>query len=110
MCPDRYSPADTLITDYCDNDAKWGPLLFLRPARSQRWNSLRCIALAMFPGVTLGLLGSILFRALAHRLGRPALPIYVFPFLLTAFYFFLCRMLLAPSWNRRAALLTNGRA
>jgi hypothetical protein len=110
MCPDRYSPADTLITDFCDSDAKWGPLLFLRPARSQRWSGWRCLALATFPGLALGLLGSVLVGALAHSLNRPSLPVYVFPSLLTGFYFLVCRMLLAPSWNRRAALLTNGRA
>lgn len=105
-----YSPADTLYTDYCDNDAKWGPFLFLRPARSQRLATWRCALLALLPGVPLGLVGSIIYRMLALHLGRPWLPVYVFPTLLSGFYFLVGRVFLAPPWNRRAAKLTNGKA
>ncbi len=110
MSPGRYSPADTFITDYCDSDSVWGPLLFLRPARSQRLTTQRCLLIAMLPGIPFGLLGSILYRVLAHAIGRPALPVLVFPLVMTAFYFLVIRLLLAPPWNRRAAWLTNGRA
>jgi hypothetical protein len=110
MSPGRYSPADTFITDYCDSDSAWGPLLFLRPARSQRFTALRCALIAILPGVPFGLLGSILYRALAHAIARPGLPVWVFPLVMTVFYFLVFRLLLAPPWNRRAAWLTNGRA
>ena len=110
MLPGRYSPADTYITDYCDTDSAWGPLLFLRPARSERFTTRRCSVIALMPGIPFGLLGSVLYRLLAHAIGRPALPVFVFPVVMTGFYFLLCRYLLMPPWNRRAALLTNGRS
>lgn len=110
MHHENFTPADTLITDFCDADAKWGPLLFLRPARSERFGITRCIGLAILPGVALGLFGSILLGAIALVLGRPTLPVYVFPLLLSTFYFLVCRVVLAPAWNRRASMLTNGRA
>jgi hypothetical protein len=105
-----YTPTDALITDYCDTDSKWGPLLFLRPARSEALTVVRCAMLALLPGVFLGLIGSILFRLLTWGLGRPALSVAAFPIVLTTAYFFVCRFLLAPAWNRRAKLLSNGRS
>jgi hypothetical protein len=110
MRPHDFTPEDTLITDYCDSDTSWGPLLFLRPARSEPLGSWRCFVLAVLPGSALGLFGSLVYRFLAALLGRPALPVFVFPILLTAFYFLTCRFLLAPPWNRRANLLTRGRS
>lgn len=110
MRQNDFSPSDTLITDFCDSDSKWGPLLFLRPARSERLDMRRCVALAILPGAAFGLLGSNLLGAVATLLGRPVFPIYLFPFTLSAFYFLLCRLVLAPAWNRRANLLSNGRA
>lgn len=110
MRPHNFTPADTVITDYCDTDSKWGPLLFLRPARSEHFSVERSLALAIMPGVAFGLLGSISFQVVAQLLVRPALPLYAFPLLLTTFYFCVVRLLLAPSWNRRADLLSNGRS
>jgi hypothetical protein len=109
MQPGRYSPADAYITDYCDSDSAWGPLLFLRPARSQRLTTLRCFVIALMPGAPFGLLGSVLYRMLSQAIGRPALPVYVFPVVMTSFYFLLCRFLLMPPWNRRAAWLAPRR-
>ncbi len=110
MRPHDYTPSDAIITDYCDTDSKWGPLLFLRPARSERFTVLRCLVLAILPGVFLGLIGSIVFRLITLVLGRPALPVGIFPLVLTLAYFLVCRFVLAPSWNRRASLLTNRRS
>ncbi|HMA93666.1 MAG TPA: hypothetical protein VKP30_13335 [Polyangiaceae bacterium] len=110
MRRNEYTPSDTLITDFCDTDSKWGPLLFLRPARSQRFSVYRCMALAILLGGGFGALGNILLLLIARALERPALPIFAFPLLLTAFYFLASCLVLAPSWNRRASLLTNGRA
>jgi hypothetical protein len=104
-----YTPIDTVITEFCDTDSKWGPLLFLRPARSERLEVGRCAVMALLPGILFGLLGSILFSLMARHFGRPALPVYVLPILVTAFYFGVCRIVLAPAWNRRAALLMGRR-
>jgi hypothetical protein len=84
-------------------------LLFLRPARSQRFTTLRCLAIAIMPGIPFGLLGSVLYRMLSQMIGRPALPLIVFPIVMTSSYFLLCRFLLMPPWNRRATWLNNGR-
>lgn len=109
MPPRDFTPIDTLVTDYCDTDSKWGPLLFLRPARSKHWSLARCLILAAFPGLFLGLLGSILFALIARQFDRPALPVYFLPVVLTTAYFAACRIILAPSWNRRANLLSGRR-
>lgn len=109
MRPGDYTPTDTLITDYCDNDSNWGPLLFLRPARSEHLDAGRCVVMAVLPGVFFGLLGSILYVLIARAIEHPPLPIYVLPILFTAACFGACRVVLAPSWNRRATLLMGGR-
>lgn len=109
MTSNRYSPADTFITDFCDTDAHWGPFLFVRPGRSQRLSANRCLVLAGLFGMPLGLVGGIFYGLVAHLLRRPTLPLLVFPLLMTLFYFVVCQLVLAPPWNRRAACLTNGR-
>jgi hypothetical protein len=63
--------------------------------------------LALLPGVFLGLFGSILFALVARQFERPPLPIYFLPIVLTTAYFAACRIILAPSWNRRAELLSG---
>ena len=107
MSPKQYSPADTFITDFCDTDSHWGPFLFVRPARSERLSVDRCALLATLFGVPLGLLGGIAHRLMAATLGRPTLPLVVFPVIVTLFYFLVCEIVLAPPWNRRSACLTN---
>jgi hypothetical protein len=104
-----YTPTDTLITDYCDNDAHWGPLLFLRPARSEHLEIRRCAVIAVLPGIFFGLLCSILYALVARAADRPALPLHVLPVLFSAACFALCRIVFAPSWNRRATLLMGRR-
>jgi hypothetical protein len=109
MRPGDYTPTDTLITDYCDNDAHWGPLLFLRPARSEHLETGRCAVIALLPGIFFGLLCSILYALVARAVDRPALPLHVLPVLFSAACFGLCRIVFAPSWNRRATLLLGPR-
>jgi hypothetical protein len=107
MTPNRYSPADTLITDFCDTDSHWGPFLFVRPARSERFTAYRSMILAAFFGVPLGLLAGMFYGCLARILERPTLPFAAFPVLVTTFCFLVCEMVIAPPWNRRAACLNN---
>lgn len=107
MSANRYSPADTFITDFCDRDSHWGPFLFVRPARSERFTAYRSIMLATLFGVPLGLLGGMFYGFIARFVERPTLPLLAFPPLLTAFYYLVCEIVLAPPWNRRAACLTN---
>jgi hypothetical protein len=109
MRPGDYTPTDTLITDYCDNDATWGPLLFLRPARSEYLGTRRCALIAVLAGVFFGLLGSILYALIARAGDHPPLPLPVLPILFSAAIFGACRIVLAPSWNRRATLLLGRR-
>lgn len=104
-----YTPTDTLITDYCDNDAHWGPLLFLRPARSEHLGTGRCAVIALLPGIFFGLLCSVLYALVARLTQHPGLPIYVLPILFSAACFGVCQLVLAPSWNRRATLLLGPR-
>jgi hypothetical protein len=109
MRPGDYTPIDTLITDYCDNDSNWGPLLFLRPARSEHLGAWRCVVIALLPGIFFGLLCSISYALIARAFDRPPVAIHVLPILFSAAYFAALRIVLAPSWNRRAALLMGRR-
>jgi hypothetical protein len=109
MRPGDYTPTDTLITDYCDSDSNWGPLLFLRPARSEYLGAGRCAVMAALPGVFFGLLCSILYALSARAFEHPTMPIYVLPILFSAACYGVCRVVLAPSWNRRARLLMGRR-
>jgi hypothetical protein len=104
-----YTPIDTLITDYCDHDSNWGPLVFLRPARSEHLETARCVVIAVLPGIFFGLLFSIVYALIARAFGHPPLPIFVLPILFSVACFAACRIVLAPSWNRRATLLMGRR-
>jgi hypothetical protein len=99
--------SETFITNYCDSDDKWGPLLFLRPSRHERFGTGRTLVVSALPGLCLGLLGSVLCAMVARFLGKPALPVYVFPLFLTVAYFVACQLIIVPSWNRRAARLSR---
>ncbi|HMJ10808.1 MAG TPA: hypothetical protein VK524_05345 [Polyangiaceae bacterium] len=109
MPPGDYTPIDTLITDYCDHDSNWGPLLFLRPARSEHLGVARCVVIALLPGIFFGLLCSIVYALIARPFAHPPLPIHVLPILFSAAIFAGWRLVLAPSWNRRAMLLMGRR-
>jgi len=98
---------DDVLTAFCDHDAKWGPILFLRPRRHERLGVVRTFVMAALPGICLGLLGSILLLLLSQAAGKAAPPVYAFPLALTGIYFLACRLTIVPAWNRRAARISR---
>lgn len=98
---------DDALTTFCDHDDKWGPVLFLRPRRDQELGFGRTLLLAGLPGVCLGLLGSILLLLVCRAVGKDAPPVYAFPLALTGVYFAVCRLTIAPAWNRRAQRMSR---
>lgn len=100
-------PGDRLFNDYCDVDAKWGPLLFLRPARHERFGLRRALVMSVLLGSLFGLAGNVVMAMVGHALHRPVASPYVFPAVLTAAYFALTCLTFAPAWNRRAARLAR---
>jgi len=97
---------DDLI-DFCDRDANWGPLLFLRPERKERMTVIRTVSGALLLGVPLGLLGSILMSLFALLVSQPAPGLAYFPLVLTVGYWCVAHFALARSWNHRAARLAR---
>jgi hypothetical protein len=99
--------ADSFITQLCDSDSQWGPLLFLRPGRDQRFTILRASLMALIPGLAFGALGAWILNFAALQLGAPEVPWYSFPITMVALYFSACSLMVAPAWNRRAARLVR---
>jgi hypothetical protein len=100
-------PPDHAFIDFCDRDANWGPLLFLRPERKQRIGATRTIAGAVLLGLPLGLLGAIVMSLFAAAMARPAPALMFFPLLLTLAYGVVGHITLARAWNQRAARLAR---
>ena len=100
-------PTDHAFIDFCDRDANWGPLLFLRPERNQRIGASRTIAGAVLLGLPLGLIGTIVMSLFAAAFARPAPTLMFFPLLLTLGYWFVGHITLARAWNQRAARLAR---
>ncbi len=100
-------PSDRLFNDYCDVDAKWGPLLFLRPARHQRFGFRRTLAMSVMLGTLFGLAGNLALLVAAQTLHRPTASPLAFPAAPRAAYFLIASLTFAPAWNRRAARLTR---
>jgi len=98
---------DRLFNDYCDLDDKWGPLLFLRPARHQRFSFRRTFALSLLLGTLFGLAGNVIMLLVGQALHRPVGSPYAFPAALTGAYFLIASVTFAPAWNRRAARLSR---
>jgi hypothetical protein len=98
---------DRAIIELCDSDAKWGPLLFLRPQPDQRLTLFRIAALALIPAALFGALGSLALDLAARTFEQPPVPWYSFPATLLGLYFAACSLLVAPPWNRRAARLAR---
>lgn len=98
---------DDLFVDFCDRDANWGPLLFLRPARNARMGLARTLAGAVLLGLPLGLLGSIAMTLFARLFERPEPGLVYFPLTLIAAYWFVASITLARAWNRRATRLAR---
>lgn len=107
MLSSKPLPTDDLFIDFCDRDANWGPLLFLRPARSERMGLTRTVAGAVLLGLPLGLFGSIAMALFARLMERPGPSLLYFPGILTIAYWVVGSFTLAAAWNRRAARLAR---
>lgn len=101
------SYVDELFNRILDADHQWGPLLFLRPAIAERFGVVRVLVISVLVGGAFGLPGSILLGLGARASHRAPLPVFVFPLVLTAVYFWLCQMSVVPAWNRRALRLSK---
>jgi hypothetical protein len=99
--------SDQAVIELCDSDAKWGPLLFLRPEQNQALSLPRAAMLALLPGVAFGALGTLVLEAAARTLSQPLVPWYSFPATLIGLYFAACLLIVAPAWNRRAERLVR---
>lgn len=98
---------DDVFVDFCDRDANWGPLLFLRPARNERMGVTRTLAGAVLLGLPLGLFGSIAMALFARLFERPEPGMLYFPVILIVAYWVVSNLTLARAWNRRAARLAR---
>jgi hypothetical protein len=107
MLPNDVFPSDRVFTDFCDRDANWGPLLFLRPAREARISAARTGLGALILGLPYGLLATILLSLLARAVAQPAPSLAHFPLLLTLGYWLVAQLTLARAWNRRAERLAR---
>ena len=99
--------ADDKLNDFSDQDAMWGPLLFLRPERHQAMGPLRVLALAAMLGVFYGMLGNVVLGLLARAgsTGKPS--VLMMPMLLTAMYFVCAQLSIVPAWNRRSRSISR---
>jgi hypothetical protein len=100
---------DHAFVDFCDRDANWGPLLFLRPERAERIGVTRTLAAALLLGLPFGLLGTILVTLLTRLMERPAPALVFFPLVLTLLYGVVGRVTVVRAWNQRATRLARWR-
>lgn len=102
--------ADDRLNQFNDQDEMWGPLLFLRPARSQTMSVPRVLAIAGLLGSFYGMLGNVVLGLLARggAAGKPS--VLMMPLLLTAVYFTCAQLSVVAAWNRRARLLSRQRS
>lgn len=103
-----FHDVDARLNELNDNDALWGPLIYLRPAQHKHFGCVRACALSLlvggFYGMLLDLVVALTFDGLA------SLPsIYAMPLALSAVCFIGFRMSLGPAWNRRAHALRRRR-
>jgi hypothetical protein len=96
-------PSEETFIDFCDRDSNWGPLLFLRPERSQRIGVARTAAGAILLGIPLGLFATIALTLFANLTEQASPALAYFPLVLTIAYGLIGHVTLARSWNRRAA-------
>jgi hypothetical protein len=96
-------PSEETFIDFCDRDSNWGPLLFLRPERSERIGVARTAAGALILGIPLGLFATIMLTLLANLTDQQGPSLAYFPLVLTVAYGVIAHVTLARPWNRRAA-------
>jgi hypothetical protein len=101
------SPLDHAFIDFCDRDSNWGPLLFLRPQRTEPIGWARCIAGATLLGLPLGIIGSIMMVLFARLVQRPEPTLMYFPAILIVAYWIVGSVTLVRAWNHRAARLAR---
>jgi len=99
--------SDELFIRASDSDAQWGPFLFVRPAKWQRFSSARACAFSILVGGAFGLPGSIFLALVARAAHRAVPPVYLFPLVLTLAYCCLCHLSFVPAWNRRALRISK---
>jgi hypothetical protein len=99
--------ADERLNRFSDDDAMWGPLLFLRPARHRIMSPTRVLAIAGLVGGFYGMLGNVILALLARQgsAGKPA--IWIMPAILTSVYFVCAQLSIVAAWNRRAHLTSR---
>lgn len=107
MLSDNQTFPDHVFNDFCDNDSNWGPLLFLRPERSEAIGTLRMAVGAVLLGLPFGLFGSILFALYSRVTGQEALTLMYFPLVLIVLYGIVARLTVVRAWNRRAERLAR---
>ena len=107
MASNDVPEADRFFTDYCDAEANWGPLLFLRPAQHPRLGLARTLVLSSLLGSLFGVIGNVLLLVAGRILHKPHGSPLAFPIVLTVAYFVVTRVTIAPAWNRRAARLAR---
>lgn len=104
MANQSYPADDTLVT-WADNNATWGPLLFLRPKPDRYFNRWRlaCIAVVLgsFQGMAVNA-GMVLAKKLT---GQPIPPAYLVPLVLSVMVAFMLELSVGRAWNRRAERL-----
>jgi hypothetical protein len=106
MALEPQTQSDERLTRLCDEDALWGPLISLRPAKDCSFTVLRGLLLASALGSFYGMLLNIALSLICRRTGHLP-PIYGMPLVLTFTYFIGFRSALVPAWNRRARLLVR---
>jgi hypothetical protein len=101
------SPIDDSFIDFCDRDSNWGPLLFLRPDRTERLTNLRTAAGAILLGLPLGLIAGIVMSLFALVVAKPPPQVVYFPLVLTGAYWIIANVTLARAWNHRASRMSR---
>lgn len=107
MDPFSRTALDDTLTEFCDRDRNWWPLLFLRPSRDQPVGLVRTWTLATLLGLPLGLFANVLIALLARVLGAGAPSGWLLPLILVGLNGLALHLTLVPAWNRRAHQLAR---
>ena len=97
---------DERLTDLCDRDAFWGPLVSFRPEKNRCIGLGRALLLTALVRGFYGMLLDVILALVCHR-GCQRPPVYGAPMVLTCTYFCAFQLSIGPAWNRRARLLVR---
>ena len=103
------TPDDQVMNELCDADSLWGPLVFLRPAREQRFGHSRLLLVCSLFGVFYGMCANAVLAITHHFGGRAVPPIYAVPLFLSLTSFACGEITFLRAWNRRARQLERRR-